>query len=269
MALRTTGGAVRVLAPLSQSVYCQAGPEIVWLGGAASTLHPRAMLTHVPLAAWPATATGDLLRLDGAGLTPWTPARPQPRASSLAALTAGAQALLAAREGLGTPLGFAALLGGETAGFPLAAARERACALARALVDGDDERAADAAIALLGLGTGLTPSGDDLVGAAFFARASRAEIDGTGYAHRAAATGRVLAAAPALTHPISVALLADMLHGRGHAPLHDLATALAVGAPLHAALEAARRLTRIGHCSGWDMLAGLLAGILGAPVFSP
>jgi hypothetical protein len=74
----------------------------------------------------------------------------------------------------------------------------------------------------------------------------------------------VLEAAPALTHPISVALLSDMLHGLGYAPLHELASALAIGAPLPAALEAARRLTRIGHCSGWDMLAGFVAGILGA-----
>ncbi len=36
-----------------------------------------------------------------------------------------------------------------------------------------------------------------------------------------------------------------------------------VGDPLEATLDAARRLTKIGHSSGWDMLAGFVAAILG------
>ena len=72
----------------------------------------------------------------------------------------------------------------------------------------------------------------------------------------------MLAAAPAQTHPISVALLGDLAAGVGHAPLHDLLAALA--ADRHAdAVDAARRLVRLGHTSGWDMLAGLVAGLSG------
>ena len=81
-ALRASDGVATVIAPLSQSVYCRAGGEIVWLGAASSTLHPRAMLTRAPLEAWSAMATGDALRLGVASLTPWTPVRPDPRVLS-------------------------------------------------------------------------------------------------------------------------------------------------------------------------------------------
>src|SRR5438874_581081 len=65
-----------------------------------------------------------------------------------------------------------------------------------------------------------------------------------------------------LTHPIGAALLGDLLVGEGWAALHDLAAALARDDE-PAALEAARRLTRLGHSSGWDLLAGFVAGARG------
>jgi Protein of unknown function (DUF2877) len=72
--------------------------------------------------------------------------------------------------------------------------------------------------------------------------------------------GAVVAAAPARTHPISAALLTDLADGLGWAPLHDLVAALATGdAP--AAEVAARTLVRLGHTSGWDLLAGVTAGL--------
>ena len=114
---------------------------------------------------------------------------------------------------------------------------------------------------MLGLGPGLTPSGDDYVGAAFFARRlfARAGACDRGAWARAAAV--VHARAGERTHPISAALLGDMLAGHGHAPLHDLARELGADEALAGPLDAARRLVRIGHSSGWDMLAGFVAGI--------
>jgi hypothetical protein len=267
-ALRAGDGAVTVFAPLSRSVYGRAGGEIVWLGTASSTLHPRAMLTAAPLTAWSAAATGDVLRLDAGSLAPWTPVRPAAGACSGQALAAGTRSLLAARRQLGVPDGFGAFLGGGAAAFPLDGARDRASALARACAAGDAGAAADAAIALLGLGAGLTPSGDDFAGAAFFAQALLTGVDAPRARAWTTASARVLAAAPTLTHPISLALLSDLLHGEGHAPLHELATALADDAPGEQALDAARRLTRIGHSSGWDMLAGFIGSILGPAAFS-
>jgi hypothetical protein len=54
-------------------------------------------------------------------------------------------------------------------------------------------------------------------------------------------------------------LLGDLLAGEGWAPLHDLARALA-GDDETASRDAARHLTRLGHSSGWDLLAGFVAG---------
>jgi len=146
--------------------------------------------------------------------------------------------------------------------FPLEAAGARADALATACTADDPARAVGAARALVGLGPGLTPAGDDLTGGAFFARALLARagiIDAAAWGEAAAA---VRTAATRLTHPIGVALLGDLLAGEGWAPLHELATALAQeddGAALHAAA----RLTSLGHSSGWDLLAGFIIGARG------
>jgi hypothetical protein len=266
-ALDASGGVATVLAPLSASIYCRAHAEIVWLGTRDSTLHPRAMLARISSEAWSDAAVGETLRFDAALLTPWTPARVDGRQASRATVAAGARAVLAARGDVGPPDGFGALLGGGVPAFPLQETRDRVLALAGACDADDADGAADAAIALLGLGSGLTPSGDDLVGGVFFARTLLGELEDTRTGAWAAAASRVLAAAPARTHPISMALLSDMLQGRGHAPLHVLVTVLASAAPLESTLDAARSLTRIGHSSGWDMLAGFLGGILGISAF--
>ena len=97
---------------------------------------------------------------------------------------------------------------------------------------------------------------------AFFARALLARAgacDAAGWRHAADA---VRAAAARLTHPIGAALLGDLLGGEGWAALHDLAAALARDHE-SATVEAARRLTRLGHSSGWDLLAGFVAGARG------
>ncbi|MGH7391093.1 MAG: DUF2877 domain-containing protein, partial [Candidatus Rokuibacteriota bacterium] len=72
----------------------------------------------------------------------------------------------------------------------------------------------------------------------------------------------VRALARARTHPVSAALLGDLLAGEGWAPLHDLARAVAAddGA---AAVAAAGGLVRLGHSSGWDLLTGFLAALTG------
>ncbi len=113
---------------------------------------------------------------------------------------------------------------------------------------------------LLGLGAGLTPSGDDFVGGALFAR----RLVAIGDAAWEAAVAQIIAEAAAATHPISARLLADLAAGDGWAPLHDLAGAL-ITHDVRAALHAARELTALGHTSGWDLLAGFSAGLGNVP----
>jgi hypothetical protein len=143
-----------------------------------------------------------------------------------------------------------------------ARARPEVLALAAAC-DADDAGAAIApATRLLGLGPGLTPAGDDLVGGVLF---GRAVLGRGGTADRRAWTSAgtaIAAAARGRTHPISAALLADLAAARGHAPVLELVAALSAGR-VDAALDAASRLTAIGHSSGWDILAGVALGTLG------
>jgi uncharacterized protein DUF2877 len=252
------GGRARVMARLAASTYMSAGGELVWLGPVTAELHPRALL-----AARAAAPDSDDVSLDVGALVPW---RPRAIALDAAAARAAATAwrrLADALPTIGAPAGFGARLLHAQLVSPLHDAPAAADALARACARDDAPAAADAALALLGLGSGLTPSGDDFVGGALFARRALAAggcVDA--HAWRRAAE-IVFAAAPARTHPISAALLGDLAAGLAHAPLHDLLGALAAGADGEAR-TAAGRLVRLGHSSGWDLLAGLAAG-LGAP----
>ena len=254
-ALDRTDGRARVLVRLSTSVYLTAGDALVWLGGVGAALHPRAILV-----AGAPVPEGSSVYVDVIGLRPWRPAAPAVDARALDRLREGWRRLVSAAGALGPPGGFGALVTGGALVFPLEGAESDARALARACARDDAETAARAALTLLGLGGGLTPSGDDYVGGALFARhllAAAGEADAPAWRRAADA---VLATAPGRTHPISVALLGDLAAGLGWAPLHDLVGALTGGAG-GAAIEAARRLTRLGHTSGWDLLAGFGAGL--------
>jgi hypothetical protein len=255
-ALLGAGGDARVVAPLSASTCIAAGGELLWLGGPDGVLHARAILLSAPPDH--GRAPGDTLRVPAAAPPAWRPDAPPAGADATTALRRGAARLARAAASLGRPEGFGRRLVGGTLAFPLAGARERADALAAACAGDDPVRAARAAVTLLGLGLGLTPSGDDLVGGAFFARAmlTATGAPGTGW-RQAAETVRETASRS--THPISAALLGDLLAGEGWAPLHDLGHALASDDEA-AATAAARRLVRLGHSSGWDLLAGFVAG---------
>lgn len=108
----------------------------------------------------------------------------------------------------------------------------------------------EASAALLGLGPGLTPSGDDLLGGLLVA------LRALGHPALAARLGAwLLPRAADRTHPISRAHLGAAAAGEGAEALHQsLASLASPGASGLAAALAA--LDRIGHSSGWDALAG-------------
>lgn len=254
-ALIETRGRARVVAPLARSAYLQAGATLIWIGAAGSPLHGRAVVagSAVP------TSLADEVTLDFADAAMW---KPEDRATVIdpRAVAAAAHSLRPRLGEVGTPEGFAILLTGQALRFPFDSAAPAARALALASHGEDTDAATRAADELIGLGPGLTPAGDDFVGGLFFAR----EIFGpVGSRTRWRAAGEIVCArARQATHPISAVLLTDLVAGRGHAPLHDLARGLALGASAAALVDAARRLVRIGHSSGWDMLAGLLAALV-------
>ena len=116
--------------------------------------------------------------------------------------------------------------------------------------------------ALVGLGVGLTPSGDDFLGGLFFAARSLHQAYPEDFPWAEDAVSELLDWAKTRTHPISHAIFSDLALGHGPEPLHDLIGGLLDGRDLDPVMEAALRLTAIGHSSGWDMLAGAVTGML-------
>ncbi len=108
-----------------------------------------------------------------------------------------------------------------------------------------------AAGGLLGLGPGLTPSGDDLVGGVLLA------LHALPSPRVAGALGRwALALARRASPPISGAQLAAAAQGQGAEALHQTLRGLGRDPGWHPAPHL-RRLAALGHTSGWDALAGI------------
>jgi len=107
--------------------------------------------------------------------------------------------------------------------------------------------------ALIGLGPGLTPAGDDFVGGAMIALRAGGEAE---LADQVAAWALPLA--ETRTGRISRAHLACAARGEGHEALHALLAAPEGSTRFE---ESLARLARIGHTSGLDAAAGALLAL--------
>lgn len=250
-ALLASGGIARPLSAFPKAPYFEAGGEIIWIGHSLPARHPRAAITARPV------ATGRVVKFGVLPKLTWRREFPLMSAIDRQVVEEAAGGLLNAVCDLGRPRGFGALLGNAELDFPLGLVRERVRELAHAYTVGDVKSAHSASRNLLGLGAGLTPSGDDLVAAALFGRRLIDRDESW-----ARLGGELVRDASTASHAISAALLADTVAGESFEPLHELADALVAGDE-GAALAAAHALVRVGQASGWDMLAGLLLGILG------
>jgi hypothetical protein len=110
----------------------------------------------------------------------------------------------------------------------------------------------EAVAGLIGLGPGLTPSGDDLLGGVMIAlhALGRKEIAGQ-------LAQIVLPRARVRTGAVSRAHLACAAEGEGSAALHDALSALCTGKDDGRSGWLAR-IDSIGATSGWDALAGVI-----------
>jgi hypothetical protein len=115
---------------------------------------------------------------------------------------------------------------------------------------------------LVGLGPGLTPSGDDFLGGLLFAGQSLQKAYPENFGWTEETASELLDWADTRTHPISHAILCDLASGHGPEPMHDLAAGLLRGRDFNPVMKAVSRLRAIGHSSGWDMLAGAMTGML-------
>ena len=151
----------------------------------------------------------------------------------------------------GSPRGMLELIGANRGH-----AADSTAALATAFRRGNAEAASLAATRLLGLGRGLTPSGDDYL-CGFFSALLAARRAGIALPMPLdAVIGAVLAAAPARTSPISGAYLAAALGGR-YCTVYAAATAACLGEGSFAPF--ADTALRMGASSGTDTLCGALA----------
>ena len=251
-ALAESGGITLPMPDFPDAPYRLAAGRMIWIGRSGA-LHPRAVMLDA------ATDAGTVVPdLDPDALpAPWL--APAMDGCSDARARVAVQLEILARDirSLGAPRGLARLLIGAEPPFPVAARGAEALALAASVRCDDPEGFETAAMRLIGVGAGLTPSGDDFVGAALFALhvLRPDEPDWTTVANR------LCAHAQSRTHVISATLLRDLAAGQSFAALHELLIAAAAGGDLRGP---ARALTGIGHSSGWDMLAGLIAGAAAA-----
>lgn len=130
--------------------------------------------------------------------------------------------------------------------------------LQAALESGDPTRIVATATPYIGRGTGLTPTGDDLVTGAF--GAYRLIGEARGVSNNGAVLDRVAAGLDetlTVTTSFSASVVRHALAGRVAAPVAQTLRALIGRAPLDDAFEA---LLRVGHTSGRALAQGVLIG---------
>lgn len=133
-------------------------------------------------------------------------------------------------------------------------------ALAAATAAGDLARAVDVAERIVGLGPGLTPSGDDMISGLLVAlHATGAALDGGEEALWLAGWlgAAVTADAETRTTTLAATLLDCAARGCASAEMAAVLHAVAGQEPLEPAVS---RLLAMGHTSGADLAWGLLAG---------
>lgn len=122
------------------------------------------------------------------------------------------------------------------------------------LAIGDSETKIDSLLPLIGLGPGLTPSGDDVIGGALIVLHLLGEDRA-----RDALWAALRPHAKTATGDISFAHLEAAAEGLGHEAMHRIANALMSGDDnLCEKLDAVHA---IGHTSGWDALVGIVAAL--------
>lgn len=236
-AIEAARGEGEVRAVFRRSCYLRFGTRYVCAGDASLGRGPLNALVDD----FQTPAMGERVSLDLSAARTWSPT-PLPATASpeLRALRAAAKGR-APREGLG---GLTVDAHNVLSGH----AQPALDAIDRWLVGHslDDE-----AQALIGLGPGLTPSGDDYLGGVLIA------LHQFGRKPQAQSLSRWLKPRLGRTSDISAAHLEAAASGEGHEALHRCIEALClVSADWDAALTG---LDQVGHCSGWDSLAGVAA----------
>ena len=154
-------------------------------------------------------------------------------------------------------------------------ASQRLAELVQGVKARNERQIDDGVCGLIGLGPGLTPSGDDLLAGLMIGLITTPDSWGRAtQAHQverplgkvlseatAELTRAILRHAATGTTQISNALLSHAVQGVGSDSVHRLLQALLQRDDAPEPTPAALQITRTGHTSGWDCLAGILLGI--------
>jgi len=288
----------KVLAVLSTTIYLVSGDgEILWMSQEGLAMHRRCILAsfrsrficvgqnffvHGPFLRISEDATIDL---DPA--TEWKPSGVGPKhAEPLTVINACTRRLLEAVTKLENAKGFGQMIpqmspqmipqmipmtssladGNQqpisNADPLLAKARNSILNLATACFNFDMTEVTRRGRELVGLGPGLTPSGDDFLGGLLFAAHSLKTAYPQHFNWEGEPVTDLIDWASTQTHPISHAILRDHAFGHGSEPLHEVVASLLNGRDLDCTMAGVTRLLQIGDSSGWDILAGMLTGLL-------
>lgn len=286
--LTQSGFSGTVLAVFSDTVYLLGtGEEILWLTQERSPAHRRCIQVsfhaHTLKTGMGFAVLGDCLRvgdatiIDLADADSWTartfdPGRLLPlggvRARFWKTLTAFRS--LPGSNGLSRALGVIAAPARNGEGSTLSSSETALIdqaspaiqELAGACRARDMVRIARSGLRLVGLGPGLTPSGDDYLGGLLFTAHCLKAAYPTKFSWGIEPILDFLHRARPLTNRISHTVLFDLAHGHGPEPLHDLVNSFLEAETAERLRCSVDRLTGIGHTSGWDMLAGALTGML-------
>lgn len=274
-----------VLAVVSSAVYLAGyDGEVLWVGQAGLPAHRRCILSSCRadnvevgmgfVAKGQCLCIGSEMTIDLANAALWVP-RPIDRTPSQQALNGRLGEILTEihhlpLKGLGYALAWithpTGLVDYSTISAMDALLLNRAEPVIRELITAcrrrDMVRVVNVGLNLVGLGPGLTPSGDDYLGGLLFSAYHLEAAYALEFDQDGDLLHNFLNKARPLTSPISHAILSDLAHGHGPAPLHDLTNLLLQGIAGQPLRDSAQQLTRIGHTSGWDMLAGALTGML-------
>ena len=134
--------------------------------------------------------------------------------------------------------------------------------ISKACLEHDFPRSLESAGELIGLGEGLTPSGDDFVGGLLFCLMTLQHICAPFHDVGISDLAPFLERSKPRTNVISFTMLKDHAAGHGSETLHKFINALLTGQCLESIYRLGMELTQIGHSTGWDLLAGVLTGML-------
>jgi len=261
-----------VEAAFERCLYLRCGDDFVCIGTPDIGNGPMTLIGNLPVMPTLSSLAGQIGLICGACITignsirfildqskVWRPCgwpiSPSPeRLIDICAVLASRAAIAAPQEGLARCV----TGGGETSPHPpplVRVARPRVTVFERWLSNLLGGRPAsavasrEAVAGLIGLGPGLTPSGDDFLVGALAALDAICESEAHAQMARAIVDGL-----PGLTTPLSASFLRAASAGHVGETLHHIIFLVMCG-DVDAAIAAAEK---IGHSSGWDMIAGIL-----------